>query len=64
MAGGHSTLSLGCMGMRTFTQIADDRLLVVLPGAQASAVAEALEGIARANASMRSYYEQERATFA
>lgn len=64
MADGHSTLSLGCMGMRTFTEIADDRLLAVLPGENAAAFVEALEGITRANATMHGYYEQKKAAFA
>ncbi len=60
---GQSTLSLGCMGMRTFTQIADDWLLVVLPGARAAKMAESLGSIARANAAMRDYYQQKKAMF-
>jgi len=52
------------MGMRTFTEIAEDRLLIVLPGENAAAVAEALEGITRSNETMRGYYEQKKAAFA
>jgi uncharacterized protein (DUF169 family) len=64
MADGQSTLSLGCMGMRTFTDIAEDRLLVVLPGANAAGFTEALEGIKRSNETMHAYYEQKKAAFA
>jgi uncharacterized protein (DUF169 family) len=52
-----------CMAMRTFTAKADDRLLVVLPGGQVTAIAAALERIAQANATMHDYYAQEKALF-
>ncbi|HZQ35638.1 MAG TPA: DUF169 domain-containing protein [Dehalococcoidia bacterium] len=64
LSGERATLSLGCMGMRTFTEIADDRLLIVLPGEQAGALAESLQAVAQANARMQQYYLQKRAAFA
>ena len=37
------TMSWGCMGMRTFTGISDDRLLAAIPGTRLSAFADDLE---------------------
>jgi len=39
-------------------------LLIALPGAQAGAVAESLQAIARANEHMREHYLQQKAAFA
>ncbi len=64
LAGGRAAISLGCMGMRTFTEIADDRLLVVLPGEQVEATTEALQAVASANARMQQHYLQKKAAFA
>jgi hypothetical protein len=50
--------------MRTFTEIAEDRLLVALSGEQAAAIAGALEATVRANETMRSYYEQKKTALA
>lgn len=57
-------LSLGCMGMRTFTEIAEDRLLAVLPGGEVGNMAVALERVQQANETMRAYYAQKKAAFA
>jgi hypothetical protein len=56
-----ATQSLGCMGMRVFTEIAQDRLLAVLPGARLADLPEALERIARANSKMSQHYRGQKA---
>ena len=61
---GKPMLSLGCMGMRTFTQIAEDRLLGVLPGDQVEAFLGRLQTTIQANASMASFYQGHKAKFA
>jgi len=54
---GVPTLSLGCMGMRTFTRIGDDRLLAVIPGAKLGAFTLAIGRAAAINQGMQSFYE-------
>jgi uncharacterized protein (DUF169 family) len=51
--------SLGCTGMRTFTGIANDELLAVVPGDQGAEVVAALERTASANATMSAFYQQQ-----
>lgn len=55
--GGGSVLSTGCIGMRTFTEIPDDRMLMAIPGDKVADLAEALQRAASANDSMQSFYE-------
>jgi uncharacterized protein (DUF169 family) len=64
MQGGQPTLSLGCIGMRTFTEIADDRMLAVVPGNKLDAFVAALRTTMDANRSMLSFYEQRKAEVA
>jgi uncharacterized protein (DUF169 family) len=59
-----ATLSLGCMGMRTFTEVHDDRLLAVLPGSRAGDLAKALGSIMKSNDAMASFYREHKAQFA
>lgn len=61
---GNPALSLGCTGMRTFTEIADDRLLAVVPGASLAQFADSLERIAVANQAMGDFYEGHKAEVA
>jgi len=53
---GRPVMSLGCMGMRTFTEIASDRLLAVIPGSKLSDFAAALQSIRHTNDMMASFY--------
>lgn len=62
--GGQAGLSLGCAGMRTFTKVADDRLLGVIPGSQGEDFIAALERTVSANQAMGSYYQEQAAKFA
>jgi uncharacterized protein (DUF169 family) len=57
MHGKQPTLSLGCIGMRTFTQVADDRMLAVIPGDKLMAFVDALRSTAAANTAVLSIYE-------
>jgi uncharacterized protein (DUF169 family) len=49
-------ISFGCMGMRTFTEIADDLLLAVLPGTKLEEFADKLLSLRRINDTMASFY--------
>lgn len=60
---GQAGLSLGCAGMRTFTRVADDRLLGVIPGGQAEDFIAALERTVSANQAVGSYYREQVAKF-
>lgn len=57
-------LSLGCIGMRTFTQIGPDRILASLPGGKLAEFVTALERSTAANAAMESFYQGHAAQFA
>jgi uncharacterized protein (DUF169 family) len=56
LSSGSPVMSWGCMGMRTFTGIPDDRLLATIPGTILSEFADNLDRIATANQAMRGYY--------
>lgn len=56
VGGSAPSLSFGCAGMRTFTEIGDDRMLAVVPGAQAAAFAESLATTRGVNDAMESFY--------
>lgn len=51
-------LSLGCIGMRTFTEVSDDRLLGVVPGAAIDSFAESLRNTRDANGEMAALYHE------
>jgi uncharacterized protein (DUF169 family) len=53
--------SLGCIGMRTFTEIPGDRILVVLPGSRVPEFVTALETTVQSNAVMREFYQGHKA---
>lgn len=61
---GQPRMALGCIGMRTFTGIAADRMLAVVPGAKVGEFVEALKVAVAANAGMKSFYEGKLAQFA
>jgi uncharacterized protein (DUF169 family) len=60
LANSQPTLSMGCMGMRTFTQIAGDRLLSVMPATKLEEFVGALESTVSTNEAMRAFYEEQR----
>lgn len=55
-ARGRPTISLGCAGMRTFTDILPDRLLIALPGATLDTLADQLRTTTDANDQMIDFY--------
>jgi uncharacterized protein (DUF169 family) len=59
----NAVLSLGCAGMRTFTEILPDRLLCVIPAAKLEQFPESLAATTAANRQMQSYYDQQIAQF-
>ena len=54
-------MSLGCAGMRTFTEIGDDMNLAAVPGSALEEFLGALAGTVEANAAMRSFYTAQKA---
>lgn len=61
---GSPTLSLGCAGMRVFTEIDADLNLAVLPRAALGGLDQRLHATARANIGMAAYYRQQKERFA
>ena len=58
---GSATQSLGCMGMRVFTDVAHDRMLAVLPAQILADLPERLERMAQANQKMGQHYRGQKA---
>lgn len=58
---GAPAISWGCTGMRTFTEIPDDRLLAAVPGTRLGSFVEDLERIVTSNDTMRAFYEGKKA---
>ena len=58
---GIATQSLGCMGMRVFTDVAQDRLLGVLPRQLLENLPAALEQTASSNEKMAQHYRGQKA---
>ena len=59
-----ATVSMGCIGMRTFTEIPDAYLLAVIPGEKAAQFSEALTAKTAANRTMESWYEESKRALA
>jgi uncharacterized protein (DUF169 family) len=57
------TLSFGCTGMRTFTDISENRLLGVVRGDQLQEFVAAVEAARASNQAMQSFYDTHRARF-
>ena len=49
-------MSLGCTGMRTFTEVLDDRCLLVIPGASLAQLPEGLAKVLSVNEQMKEMY--------
>jgi uncharacterized protein (DUF169 family) len=54
--------SLGCIGNRVYTGLADDELYFAIPGGKVGAVVERLEAVLHANRELQRYHEGRRAT--
>lgn len=61
LAHGQPALSVGCTGMRAFTEIGGDLQLAVLPRAALLGLCEALAQTAHANRQMTEYYLEQKA---
>jgi uncharacterized protein (DUF169 family) len=64
MALNRPVMSLGCMGMRTFTEVARDRLLAAVPGSRLQTFADALASMRNINDGMASFYLSRKENFA
>ena len=58
---GNASMSLGCIGMRTYTEIAPDLCLIAIPSKALESLQEDLESTADANATMAGSYREMRA---
>jgi len=58
------TMSIGCAGMRTYTEVADGAMLMVLPFAQAEKLAAELPRITAANQAITQFHEQRKQAIA
>ena len=58
-----ATMSLGCIGARTYVELPDDRALLVLPAEALERTVERLPGLARANQVLAGYHGEKKAKF-
>jgi uncharacterized protein (DUF169 family) len=61
LADGQPGMSLGCAGMRTFTEVGDDLNLAAIPGSALPGFVDALAGTVESNAKMRDFYSAHKA---
>jgi len=61
---GVASLSLGCMGNRTFTGLPEEELYVCIPGGRWAALVSKLTEIGSANSAMQQHYRNHKAQFA
>ena len=59
-----AVLSFGCAGMRTFTEIPDGFMLLVVPGDAVAGLCLALEQTAKSNAAVQCLYDKQKNLFA
>lgn len=57
---GETTMSLGCIGARTYAEIPEDRALVVIPAARLAATVARLGALVQANATLAEYHAQKK----
>jgi uncharacterized protein (DUF169 family) len=57
------TLSFGCSGMRTFTEVQDDKLLASLPGSLLESLPDKLHKTVRANQEMLTFYRHHKTQY-
>ena len=58
---GGTTASTGCVGNRVYTDLADEELYIMIPGADLEKIAAELETIVDANAKLNDYHRQRKA---
>jgi uncharacterized protein (DUF169 family) len=56
MNSGRTATNLGCIGYRVYTELADDELYFVIPGAQLDTIVEKLAVITNANRVLESFH--------
>lgn len=61
---GTPVTSYGCAGMRTFTEVSDDRMLFVIPGSRLAELATTIETAAEVNRTMDQFYRDRQAGLA
>jgi uncharacterized protein (DUF169 family) len=64
MKSGQTTVSMACMGARTFASIKEQELLVAIPAAALPKLQSQLPVILDANVSMKQFYETHKSNFA
>jgi uncharacterized protein (DUF169 family) len=60
---GRPAISMGCLGMRTYTEIGADRFLAVVPGEALDEFGSSLLQVAAANRAMGDYYDAQKAKY-
>jgi uncharacterized protein (DUF169 family) len=61
---GLATISLGCMGNRTFAALPDEELYICIPSAHWAKMVSKLTEIGKANSEMQQHYRNHQAKFA
>jgi hypothetical protein len=56
-----ATMSLGCIGNRVYTEVADESIYLMVRGADLARVAGALDTIAHANEQLAAFHRNRRA---
>jgi uncharacterized protein (DUF169 family) len=62
--GGDVTLSLGCIGARTYVEVPDDRAIVVIPGEALDRVVNRLGALAKANRDLAAFHQKRKVDYA
>jgi uncharacterized protein (DUF169 family) len=57
---GGTTASTGCVGNRVYTDLDDDELYIMVPGADLEKIASELDTITNANRQLNAYHRQRR----
>jgi uncharacterized protein (DUF169 family) len=60
---GDVTLSLGCIGARTYVEVPDDRAFVIVPGAALDRVVERVGTLAAANRDLAAFHQKRKADY-
>jgi uncharacterized protein (DUF169 family) len=58
-----ATLSLGCIGARTYVELPDDRAILVLPASSIARTIDRLPGMVKANETLAGYHGSKKARF-
>lgn len=64
MSDGRAVLSMGCKGMRTFTEVDDIYMLAAVPGRKLAEFLDSLQVTVAANQEMASYYDKRKSEVA